>query len=137
MTFDPAVFRPEAITPETAAFNAELEAMYAKMTPTHLQTPQAVRKARAEGRGPRGPIIRSPNAKERTIEGPGGPISLRMFLPAKVEGIYLHIHGGGWVLGSNDAQDERLERISGACNLAVHSVEYRLAPEDPYPAGPD
>ncbi len=137
MTLDPALFRPEAIDAEAIAFNAQLAAMFASQTPTHLQTPQAVRAARAEGKGPRGPIVRSPNAKERVIQGPAGPLLLRMFLPSKVDGIYLHIHGGGWVLGSSDAQDERLERISNACNLVVLSVEYRLAPEDPYPAGPD
>jgi acetyl esterase/lipase len=58
-------------------------------------------------------------------------------MPQQVDGVYYHIHGGGWVLGSADAQDPRLEAIANACNLAVVSVEYRLAPEDPYPAGPD
>jgi acetyl esterase/lipase len=134
---DPAVFRPESIDPETAAFNAQFEALFAAQPPTHTQTPAAVRAARAEGKGPRGPIVRSPNAKQRVIDGPAGPLTLRMFLPPRVDGVYLHIHGGGWVLGSADAQDERLERICNACNLAVLSVEYRLAPEHPYPAGPD
>ena len=137
MALDPAVFRPDAIDAETLAFNEQVAALFAAQTPIHLQTPQAIRAARAEGRGPRGPIVRSPNAKERRIEGPAGPLALRMFLPPKVDGVYLHLHGGGWVLGSSDAQDERLETISNTCNLAVLSVEYRLAPEDPYPAGPD
>ncbi|HLF75903.1 MAG TPA: alpha/beta hydrolase [Dehalococcoidia bacterium] len=136
-SLDPAVFRPESIDPETAAFNAQWEAMFAGQPPTYTQKPADVRAARAAGKGPRGPIIRSPNAKERVIDGPAGHLSMRMFLPPRVEGVYLHIHGGGWVLGSSDAQDERLERICNACNLVVLSVEYRLAPEDPYPAGPD
>jgi acetyl esterase/lipase len=137
VTLDPAVFRPEAIDAETLAFNAQIEALFAAQTPAYKQTPAEVRAARAAGKGPRGPIVRSPNAGQRTIPGPAAPVNLRTFLPARVDGVYLHIHGGGWVLGSSDAQDERLERISNACNLAVLSVEYRLAPEDPYPAGPD
>ncbi|HET6307530.1 MAG TPA: alpha/beta hydrolase, partial [Rhodopila sp.] len=52
-------------------------------------------------------------------------------------GVYLHIHGGGWVLGSADLQDPLLERIADNTGLAVVSVDYRLAPEHPYPAGPD
>jgi acetyl esterase/lipase len=51
--------------------------------------------------------------------------------------VYLHIHGGGWVLGAADQQDPLLEQIVTDTGLAVVSVEYRLAPEHPYPAGPD
>jgi acetyl esterase/lipase len=103
----------------------------------HLQQPQAIRDARRAGGGIQGPMIFSENAAERQIPGPGGPITLRCFIPEKVDAVYLYIHGGGWVLGSADAQDPRLEEIANKCNLAVVSVEYRLAPEDPYPAGPD
>jgi acetyl esterase/lipase len=93
---------------------------------------------RAGGRGPGGqPIIYSDNAIQRTIAGPAGEIGLRCFIPPRVEGAYLYIHGGGWVLGSNDSSDVRLETIANQSNLAVLSVDYRLAPEHPYPAGPD
>jgi acetyl esterase/lipase len=57
--------------------------------------------------------------------------------PPDVRGVYLHLHGGGFVLGSSRLQDDRLEQLALACHVAVVSVEYRLAPEDPYPAGPD
>src|SRR5580704_18973965 len=52
-------------------------------------------------------------------------------------GIYLHLHGGGWVLGGADMQDPILERIADNTRQVVVGVEYRLAPEHPYPAGPD
>ena len=62
---------------------------------------------------------------------------MRVLTPPDVRGVYLHLHGGGFVLGSSRLQDDRLEQLALACRVAVVSVEYRLAPEDPYPAGPD
>jgi acetyl esterase/lipase len=97
-----------------------------------------VRAARANGRGPGGlPIVYSDNAIVRTIPSVAGQIELRCFIPPKIDGAYLYVHGGGWVLGSADGNDPRLESLSNDLNLAVLSVEYRLAPEFPYPAGPD
>ena len=137
MTLDPALFRPEAIDPETAAFVTELEQMLAAFPSIHTQTAAEVRAARAEGRGWRGSIVYSDRAKERTILGPAGEMTLRTFVPRRVEGAYLHFHAGGWTLGSAREQDPRLEALADACNVAVLSVEYRLAPEHAYPAGPE
>jgi acetyl esterase/lipase len=67
----------------------------------------------------------------------GRDIELRVFVPPTVHGAYLHIHGGGWVLGAADQQDVALWKLARHANVAVVSVEYRLAPEDPFPAGPD
>jgi acetyl esterase/lipase len=47
------------------------------------------------------------------------------------------MHGGGHVLGAADQQDRLLERIADETHLTAISVEYRLAPENPCPAGPD
>jgi acetyl esterase/lipase len=47
------------------------------------------------------------------------------------------MHGGGWTLGENDMQDQRLDRMARETGLTVISVGYRLAPENPYPAAPD
>jgi acetyl esterase/lipase len=52
-------------------------------------------------------------------------------------GFDLHLHGGGWVLGGADMQDPMLERIADNTGQVVVGVAYRLAPEHPYPAGPD
>jgi acetyl esterase/lipase len=73
----------------------------------------------------------------RSIQGKDDKaIPLRVIAPDTPRGVYLHIHGGGWVLGGADMQDPMLERIADNTGLAVVSVEYRLAPEHPYPAGP-
>jgi acetyl esterase/lipase len=71
------------------------------------------------------------------IEAPAGPVLLRIIAPERPDGVYLHIHGGGWTWGTADEQDPWLDRLADRSNLAVVSVEYRLAPENPYPAAPD
>ncbi|MGW4207508.1 alpha/beta hydrolase [Lentzea sp. NPDC004789] len=83
--------------------------------------------------GGRTPPVRLPQGRDRTVAGVG----VRVFTPDQVDGVYLHVHGGGWSFGSADGQDERLWRLAQQARLAVVSVEYRLAPEHPFPAGPD
>jgi len=79
-----------------------------------------------------------PEARTIEIAGPSGPIPLRVIAPEREPtGAFLHIHGGGWTLGDADGQDPRLARLAGETGLTVVSVGYRLAPEHPYPAGPD
>ena len=135
MTLDPSVFLPSAVDEETAAYNAELEAFLAKFPSPHTLPPDVVRAARrnpaAEPSKFRPALVFSDNASVREIQGLAGPLTLRCFIPRQVDGVYYHIHGGGWVLGSADAQDVRLETIANACNLAVLSVEYRLEHLDP------
>jgi acetyl esterase len=81
--------------------------------------------------------MRSEKATDRTIPGPAGPLRLREFRPARVDGAMLHIHGGGWMAGEPELTDLLNEALSDHLNLAIVSVDYRLSPEDPYPAGPD
>jgi len=81
---------------------------------------------------------KSPKAIETTIPGPAGAIPVRIFKPkGRARGLYLHIHGGGWILGRAAMGDATNERLAERFDLAVLSVDYRLAPEHPYPAGPD
>ncbi len=134
---DPRLFDPAAIDPETADFNARLDATLATIPQPHTVPPPLTRKAREEGRGVFGPIVRSKLATERAIPGAGGDITLRVLTPETVRGVYLYIHGGGFVFGAAHHQDPLLERIARGRDVAVISVEYRLAPEHPYPAGPD
>ena len=72
------------------------------------------------------------------IDGPRGVVPLRIIAPeGEPSGTFLHLHGGGWTLGESDGQDLRLQRLARETGLTVVSVDYRLAPENPYPAGPD
>jgi acetyl esterase len=76
-------------------------------------------------------------AVDREIPGPAGPLRLRTFTPDRVDAVFLHIHGGGFTAGSPEMTDLLHEILSKELNLAFVSVDYRLAPEHPFPAGPD
>lgn len=134
---DPALFGQDAVDAETAAWNAELEDILGRYPAIWESTPEEAREAREAGHSAFGPIVISDRATQREIPGPAGPLTVRLVLPAEIHGVYLHLHGGGWVLGAAHHQDSRLEAIADACSLAVLSLEYRLAPEHPHPAAAD
>jgi len=78
--------------------------------------------------------------KNIEISGPTGApaVPVRVYKPQQPSGRIpglLYIHGGGFVLGSVDSEHAAAVAIAKALNIVVVSVEYRLAPEDPYPAG--
>lgn len=137
LSIDPVVFRPDAVSAETRALNADIIQKLAAGPDPWTFTPAEIRARRAAGRGPFPLAPRSDRARTITIEGPTGPLDLRLIAPDKPRGVYLHMHGGGWTVGTSADQDPRLERLAETCGLACLSVEYRLAPEHPYPAGPD
>jgi acetyl esterase/lipase len=137
--FDPALFGDAAIDAETARLNAQMIELLTGQPEWWIAGPAASRAARRRGEGPFPAPVMSPRARTVTITGKdGNDIPLRIIEPqGKARGVYLHLHGGGWVLGGADMQDPLLERLADNTGQAVVSVEYRLAPEDPYPAGPD
>jgi acetyl esterase len=133
----PDLFSRDAIDPETAAFNTQLAAALADIPPTWTVPPQVTREARESGRGAFGPLVLSDMAQERSIPTPDGPLTLRTFVPQTITGVYLFLHGGGWTIGRAHHSDMPLAALATAAQVAVVSVDYRLAPENPYPAGPD
>jgi acetyl esterase/lipase len=135
---DPALFRPDAVSRETRALNETLVKLLTGTPDWWVAGAAAARAARRRGDGPFPAPVMSSRARTRQISGKdGNEIPLRIIAPDNPRGVYLHIHGGGWVLGGSDMQDPMLERIADNTGLAVVSVEYRLAPEHPFPAGPD
>jgi acetyl esterase len=128
----------EVVAAEAIAFNTKLEAALAKIPSIHTLPAAVVRAARKEGKGLFGVPVFVPEAKEISIQGRTGQIALRVIRPhGEPKGVYLHIHGGGWTLGGADQQDVMLQQLANATGLVAASVEYRLAPEQPFPAGAD
>ncbi len=137
LVIDPARLGPAALSNEIRAQNAEIVSKLSALPDAWLFPPALVRERRRQGLGPFPDMPRSPRAETLTIEGRGGAIPLRVIAPENPRGVYFHIHGGGWTYGAADEQDPWLDRIADSCGLACVSVEYRLAPEHPYPAAPD
>lgn len=123
---------------EARTFNSALEALIATSPPVHTLPPEVVRRARREGKGIFPPPVFLPEARDIEVAGRAGPIKVRLIRPdRKPVGIYLHIHGGGWTLGAHDMQDVALKELAAETGLCAASIGYRLAPENPYPAGPE
>jgi acetyl esterase len=137
LAIDPAAFARGAVPEGTARLADELAAL-AETAPDNWSIgPAAVRERRRQGLSVFLSEPRSDRAQAIEIDGPAGRIPLRVIAPERPAGVYLHIHGGGWAFGDNQQDDPRLERLARTAGLACVSVDYRLAPEHPYPAGPD
>ena len=73
------------------------------------------------------------------ITGPAGPLALRLYRddlqPRRP--CLLYLHGGGWTFGSNETHDRIMRLLARDSGAVVVGVDYRLAPEHPFPAGLD
>lgn len=77
---------------------------------------------------------------DRTIDGPGGKLSLRFYTPKGMRGAapaLFFIHGGGWIYGDLDSHDATCRFLAEEAQVRVIAVDYRLAPEAPFPAAFD
>ncbi|OBG95776.1 lipase [Mycobacterium sp. E136] len=86
-------------------------------------------------------ILPEVRAEDRAVDGPGGPIPVRVYRPpTETEApppVVLFFHGGGWSVGDLDSYDGTARRHAADADAVVVSVDYRLAPEHPYPAAVD
>jgi acetyl esterase len=87
--------------------------------------------------GGRGPELAE--VREVAFPGPGGPVTIRVYRPEsdRSPGVIAYLHGGGWALGSLDGFDAVCRALARASGALVASVDYRLAPEHPFPAAVD
>jgi acetyl esterase len=101
--------------------------------------PNSVEELRTVRAGAAKPAPASPPAVEELVVADGRSVPLRIHTPvdAAVKGVFLEIHGGGFYMGSAAGSDVRNRRLADALGVAVASVDYRLAPEHPWPAAPD
>lgn len=83
--------------------------------------------------------IETVDVQDLQIPGPPGApdVKVRVYRPKEVDGLVgaaLYLHGGGFVLGSVDTEHAGAAAIAIELGVVVVSVDYRLAPEDPFPA---
>ena len=79
-------------------------------------------------------------ARDQAIDGPGGSIPIRIYrAPRLRQGApaVVYFHGGGWVCGGLDSHDSSCRLLAAVADCGVIAVDYRLAPEHPYPAATD
>jgi acetyl esterase len=110
----------------------------AKLQSFHQMTPTAAREQmkRRVSAGDPMPISR---VEDRTIPGPNGEIPIRIYTPDGTGpfGALVYFHGGGWVVGNIEMTDQPCRMITKAAGCVTVSVDYRLAPEHKFPAGPE
>lgn len=137
LVVDPGVFQQESVPAETLSVIERLRREGATAPALSAARIDELRRSPPGAAGPLRAEPPSESATERVIEGPAGPLRLRVLVSGDVRGCYLHMHGGGWALGGADRQDQTLSRLAGAARLAVVSLDYRRAPEHPHPAARD
>lgn len=108
--------------------------------PFRLSTEDGVDAVRQRFRDlPRRRVHPELRVEDRTIPGPAGPVGLRIYWPTIETGdaarpVVMFFHGGGFVVGDLDTHDGTARRHAVGADAVVVSVDYRLAPEHPYPA---
>ena len=110
--------------------------------PFQLTTEGGAEAARKRFRDlPRVPVHQELRMADRTVAGPSGPIPIRLYWPPETDAtpppVVMFFHGGGWVVGDLDTYDGDARRHAVGTGALVVSVDYRLAPEHPYPAAVD
>src|SRR5689334_18049159 len=125
---------PASRKPPDAILLKVLEAV-----PFQLTTDGGVEAARQRFRDlPRRPVHPDVHTEDRTIDGPAGPIPIRIYRPPTdnqtTPPVVVFLHGGGWCVGDLDTYDGDARNHAVGAEAVVVSVDYRLAPEHPYPA---
>lgn len=132
--------------PPAGSVSTEIDATLAQMLgpieallpPTDYRSASGVEIARMlRARAPRNELPPDPrvSVEDAVMPGPEGTIQLRFYRPAGSNGAtVINFHGGGWVLGSIASDEARCLQLARMTGCIVVSVEYRLAPEHPFPA---
>jgi acetyl esterase len=92
-----------------------------------------------EAFGALGGTVEIARVEDLKIAGPAGDIPARLYSPAAeaVLPVVVYFHGGGWVIGNITSHDGVCRKLAKGSGLTVISVDYRLAPENPFPAAAD
>lgn len=121
------------------ALNSQVAAVLAAMAdlpPVDFATitPEEMRAATAPPQTALPPVVAS--VRNLSIDLPGRTIGARLYTPEgarRAAPLVLYYHGGGWVICSVDTHDPLCRALARESGVAVLSIEYRLAPETPFP----
>jgi acetyl esterase len=107
---------------------------------TNILTPKSLREV-ADNRDIKildGPPIPLRKIEDLNVEGRNGQIPIRIYYPDKKEDVpvIVFFHGGGFVIGNLKSHDKACRRVCKMSDAIVVAVDYRLAPEHKFPAGP-
>lgn len=82
------------------------------------------------------PEVALADVEDLAFDGPAGALPVRVYRPATDRALpaLVYLHGGGWVIGGLDTHDATCRALASGSGCTVVSVDYRLAPEHPYPA---
>ena len=106
--------------------------------PIHESTPKEARAFASRIAELAGPAPQMWRVEEHAVRGTDGATTLRILVPFEhTRGVLVYYHGGGWVTGSLDDYDTVARKLAERTSCAVVLVDYRLAPEHPYPAAVD
>ncbi len=103
-------------------------------------TPEQIRETSANGRWLLQKKLTSIDRfKDTTFPGPAGPVPIRIYIPRQQINlpVIIYYHGGGWVMGDLDSHDNICRSLAKKTGGIVVAVDYRLAPEHPFPAAVD
>ncbi len=88
-----------------------------------------------------GPVDTVASVEDRTVPGPAGPISVRIYRSLAAgdatPGAFVWLHGGGWAIGDLESHDPICRALAARSGATVVAVDYRLAPEHVFPAAID
>lgn len=126
----------QAVLDELAKLNPKplgtVSAAEARMQPTPADAVKAVLVSQGKPTTPESVA----SVVDKSIDGPGGPIAVRIYTP---EGdgpfpVIVYYHGGGWVIADLDVYDATPRAMANAAEAIVVSSHYRQAPENKFPA---
>jgi acetyl esterase len=133
-----------ALDPNTANLDPQAKALldmialagrvpYSEITPPQARA-QFVELCRRTRKATEWPVT----AVDRDIPGPAGALRTRLIAPREAAAgplpVLAFFHGGGWCIGDIDTHDPVCREIAAAVGCAILSVDYRLAPENRFPA---
>ena len=133
MTLDPAF--AAMIAEQEAAAKAQPMPPLDQLPPDMVRAGYRMQRQAQDQQAPR-----DVETRDLKVPGAAGEIPARLYRPAGLgdpSGLLVYFHGGGFVIGDLETHDGHCRRLAGLAGCRVLAVDYRLAPEHPFPAGHD